>query len=66
VARSTDPISFTRRATLGAAARCVAPHAFESATRGEALVDAIAARIQRLSVAKRRSFETALDLLGNR
>ncbi|HLA91117.1 MAG TPA: GMC family oxidoreductase [Gemmatimonadaceae bacterium] len=61
-----EPLSATRRATLTAAASRIVPHAFAEATRGEALISAIAARIQRLPPPKRRDFEMALDLLGNR
>ena len=63
---SPDPFSATRRATLSAAAQRIVPHAFADSARGEALVSAITARISRLSPPKRREFETALDLLGNR
>ncbi|HVT39913.1 MAG TPA: GMC family oxidoreductase N-terminal domain-containing protein [Gemmatimonadaceae bacterium] len=67
-APTTSPksISFTHRATLIAAARRIVPHAFKSAARGEALVAAIAGRIERLAPPMRQALETALDLLGNR
>ena len=65
-ALSPEPLTQTRRATLNAAARCIAPHAFEPSERGEVLVTAIARRIERLSPPMRRALETALDLLGNR
>ena len=63
---SQEQLSPTRAATLAAAARCVAPHAFVVPARGEALVDAIAGRIARLTPSMRSGIETALDLLGNR
>ena len=63
---SLEQLSPTRAATLAAAARCIAPHAFVAPARGDALVEAIAGRIARLTPAMRSGIETALDLLGNR
>ena len=61
-----EPMSSLRRATLGAAARRIAAHAFDEPERGAALVAAVERRIAGLSPSMKGDVERALDLLGNR
>lgn len=64
--RAPAPLSPTQRVVLQAIAEAVVPHAFADAVRGRALVEAILARIARLSPRKRRDLGLAISLLGAR
>src|SRR5690606_21994523 len=64
--RAAAPLSPTQRVVLQAIAEAVVPHAFADAVRGRALVEAILARIARLSPRKRRDLGLAISLLGSR
>lgn len=63
---SPSPLSADQRATLGAIAATVVPHAFDDESRGTALVDAVVARIGRLPARKRRDIAIAISILGSR
>ena len=64
--RAPAPLSATQRDVLQAVAEAVVPHAFADAARGKALIDALVARIARLSPRKRRDLGLAISLLGAR
>jgi choline dehydrogenase-like flavoprotein len=61
-----SPLSDRQRALLGAIAEAVVPHAFMDRARGDALVEAICARIAALDARKRRDLGRAISLLGSR
>ena len=60
------PLSPAQQATLGAAARCIVPHAFHDDARGDALLRALRARIAALPPRKQRELRLALTLFGSR
>lgn len=60
------PLSAARRETLAALARCIVPHAFEDARRGETLIALVLQRIASLDARKCRDIGLAISLLGSR
>lgn len=63
---TSSPLSPAHRSTLVAAARRIAPHAFEDPARGERLVAALLERVAALPARKRHDLGSALGLLGSR
>jgi choline dehydrogenase-like flavoprotein len=60
------PLSGRQRTLLRAIAEVVVPHAFDDGARGDALLEALLARVGTLDPRKRRDLGRAISLLGSR
>ncbi len=60
------PLTVRQRELLGAITEVVVPHAFADPARGEALQEALIARIASLEPRKRRDLGRAISLMGSR